>query len=307
VPTPAWRSVTVRVDDPRLAPDADVRLVVALDDGATIEIRRASARRLTGDAATSVRLAPSPLPRRGSAWFGHPNLAGHGLALAGLVTTALAPTPMATVATAVATLVGVALTGSRAAWLVAVVGLLALALRAPRPRRTRVGGRHANLIPLLIGTLAVAAVVGASLRGSTPADVQVLGRGDDNEVTRSEILAFTLRTMLAHPLTGIGDGGFHQHWSAAQPDDDRVPPLHGHNLWLHLGATYGLPGLAVTLWLTVVLLWASWRWGGWHGRVVVIAALALQATDVTLAYTGVYAPLLLALGRSLEAPAAPPA
>jgi hypothetical protein len=295
LPTPDWQRVTVRLDDPRIAPDADLRLIVHPEARTAVEVRGTDVRRPIDDDAATVRLTPLPRPLRRSAAFGHPNLAGHGLALAGLLTVASAPTLVGALAAAALTLGGVAWTGSRAAWIVALFGIVALLLRGRRAQGARLRG---PTIPLLIAAVALAALLGLSLRGSTPGALQVLGRGAANEVSRVEILTFAARTMLAHPLAGIGEDGFAERWRAANPDDRRTVPQHGHNLWLHLGATHGLPGFAAALWLSAALLGVSWRWGGRSGRVVVVAALLLQLTDFTLPYAGVLGPLLLALGRA---------
>jgi hypothetical protein len=298
VPTPEWQSVALRVDDPRVEADADLRVLLRPEAGTEIEVRDVAAQSApdASTAATPGALALRPLarPQRRSAWFEHPNLAGHSLALAGLLAVSSAPTGTAAIGAAAVALGGVALTGSRTAWLVAIVGATYLLWR-----RTGWLGRRRRIMAVA-AMLAAVVLVGSSLWGPTPASMLLLGRGAANEVTRPEILAYAFSTMLEHPLRGIGDRAFDQRWAeaAGQP---RTPPRHGHNFWLHYGAAYGVPGFLVAIWVSGGLLLAARRWGGRHGTALVGFALLLQTADFTLSYAGVFAVLLFAFRQRCEA------
>ena len=183
-------------------------------------------------------LRPLPVQTRQSLFFSHPNLAGHTLVTLGLVVLSLVRTGWLGALTLGLTVGGVWLTGSRAAWLGALVGLPWLLWLGSFKRRAW----------LMVGIATFGALV-LSVFG-----VQSLGRlqfvGVDEVVTRPQIWRVALDAFLDHPWQGVGGEGFAAYWSAHAQDGLVV--THAHNLWLQFAAAYGLPGLVATLWLTGV-------------------------------------------------------
>ena len=60
----------------------------------------------------------------------------------------------------------------------------------------------------------------------------------------------------AHPIIGVGTGGYHYYASA---NENRIHTHHPHSNILYMGASFGMVGLAVYFWLSWVMLQASWQ------------------------------------------------
>lgn len=172
------------------------------------------------------------------------------------------------------TLVGIFATGSRGAWIAAT--LLALIAAGV----SIAAAKHRRRALLAVGT--AAAVVGIALAAAGPrispaierrielakADVHAaLDRGDYASDTGARIAmaVWAVQAFKAHPIIGVGAGGY-QAWvqtqQAASPppppsqnpsnDPAKVPiqgPVHAHahNAILHIAATTGLVGVVLAL------------------------------------------------------------
>jgi O-antigen ligase len=85
-----------------------------------------------------------------------------------------------------------------------------------------------------------------------------------------------LRILGAHPLAGVGTGGYMKAMRPMRGDPSIPDVRHPHNSYLHYAASHGVPGLAAFGWLLFLLLRKGWRHRG---------TLAGQAV---LAYTVVF-------------------
>jgi O-antigen ligase len=75
---------------------------------------------------------------------------------------------------------------------------------------------------------------------------------------RLEFYSRTLRIVSAHPLIGVGSGGFIAAYENEVRGSGLTPTHNPHNEYLLRAAELGIPGLA----LLVALFWAIWRTAG---------------------------------------------
>ncbi|MFZ4573151.1 MAG: O-antigen ligase family protein [Phycisphaerales bacterium] len=214
---------------------------------------------------------PNPLEHaRISGWWHHPVMGG--IVLVGAFGLHLPAAVFgrgwrrwAGVAGVGATLVAMAATGTRSAW-VAAVGLVVLmlgfaAVRMPRARAVRVLAGAAALSLIFGGVVWVAK--GDAIRQRVSSVVHELGGALDRRDYASDSgarvqFAIWASSMIAErPLLGHGTGSY-EHWVraslAAQGRDAqtvRIAP-QAHNTALHAWATLGLPGVLLLLAAVVV-------------------------------------------------------
>lgn len=201
------------------------------------------------------------LPGRVSGWWdpvvgGSLLCAALGMHLAGALLGRTARTRMLGAAGTLAALLGILATGSRGAWIgaaitIALAGLVAI-WRLPNSRR---------IGPLLAGMALLA--IGAAAAWFTPPVRARLDQGfaetraafQDQRFTtdtglRVAMAKWAIAEFRAHPLLGVGAGGY-QSWAATQtPERARkldAPPrartmlhAHAHSWFLHTLATTGL-------------------------------------------------------------------
>ncbi len=158
--------------------------------------------------------------------------------------------------------VGVLATGTRGAWIAAILLLglgVLIVLRVKRVPLKRV---------VLVMLLAIAAlgIAGFVLRDSimirvneSRAEIREMSEGDfDSYSGRRVIMAQqAAKAFIEHPLAGVGTGGFEQ-WCVLQ---DQPGGSHAHNSTLHTAATLGLAGLLLWSFVLLVALHNAWRWG----------------------------------------------
>lgn len=260
-----WRGVTRSFAPTELAGADGFRTTVRLVGGGAVELRRVAV------AADGVAASPLPLRPRQRLWFGGPNLLGHVTAMTGVAAIATAAGPVGVVGAIAFAGTALALTGSRTATAVFVAfALLLIAVRLPARRRW------------LIAVAVVAVVALAALLD--PADLGRLGRwtlDDDNLRSRAVEMNDAWQALVAAPLRGAGEGNL---------------PTLAHNMWLQVGGEFGLPGLLAALWWSAAALLVGGRRAGAGGALVVAAYLALQLSDESWRYPGVFAPMLVAVG-----------
>ena len=262
----SWQRVEVALDPAALAAADEFRTPLRLVGDGAVEVRGLRLRASDGGRVTALPSHP-----RQRLWFGGPNLLGHVLSMTGVMVMANAPGVVLAASAAALTLAGQAFTGSRTATAVFLAVAPLLLLLAARPR-----GRW----PLLAGLLGLLALALVAL---DPADLGRLGvwsLDDRNVLSRSVEMRDAWDAMLADPWRGAGEGGL---------------PALAHNAWLQLGGEYGLPGAAAGLWWALAALTLGWRWGGLRGLSLVAAFLALQLSDDSWRYPGVFLPMLLGL------------
>ena len=270
--TPDWQTVTARATR-ALGDTLTTTLYTA--GGLVLETRGVAI-----TAPDGTPLPPAAGSTRQTILFGDPNLAGHTLGTLGLALVSLASPPLGLGGGAL-TLLGVGLTGSRAALIGVAFGFLWLVwLRLPEGRR-RVG-------------FTVLGVVLAGFVGTAWSALSGLRLFSLGETTaRSDIWRAAWEAFLAYPWQGLGAGGFSAYW-AEQRGGEAVQ--HAHNLWLEFAASYGVLGLASVLALTLGLSLLAWRWGGGRALALTAGVLVMNLFDTTFFYSGVLFTLLLGLG-----------
>jgi hypothetical protein len=185
------------------------------------------------------------------------------------------------VAGSLGTGVGVVATGSRGAW-VAAFALVTLALLVGGARgfaRRGAEGAEWGRKGLAVGFLGVAAlslVVLALFRGAlgeriAQAREEIAAAVEEHRYhsdTGGRVLMayWGGREFLAHPVVGVGAGGFHV-WAMRQMreegDLDPDPPIHAHahDAALHIAATTGIVGMVLSGLVAVFGLWGAWSGG----------------------------------------------
>ncbi len=261
-----WTALAVVFDAPDVAGVEALRTLVTVQGAGALDLR--SLRAEAGDAGA---MTPDPLHPRQRLWFGWPNLTGHLLTMMSAMVIAVAPGLPAGLAAAGLGATGLFFTGSRTAVLVFVLAApLLLLLTAGRRQRPA-------LVLLGVLGLAVAALV------VQPGDLGRLGvwsLEDRNVLSRTVEMQDAIDAMRGAPWVGVGEGGL---------------PALAHNAWLQVGGEYGLPGALAMVWWGLATMALGWRVGRWRGAVLAGAFLALQVSDESWRYPGVFLPLLLGL------------
>jgi hypothetical protein len=227
----------------------------------------------------------SPMPQapvgRATLWFESPNLLGHSLLAAGLAVACIWPRSLPAMVAVALSLWGITLTGSRAALIAWVIGLIGVCWIATRERERLV---------LLIAALLCASVFLSMYGSQAVMRFQV----SDGSIPRTEIWTAATRAILEHPL-GLGTGQFQNYFLNVRPDQTAQAISHAHNLWLEMGVRYGILGLLAGLCLTLALLELAWRFGAWQGLVLLVPLLIMNFFDYTLFFPSVMTALYLGL------------
>ena len=239
------------------------------------------------------------------------NAAASHYALAALAALALALAQparrLAWAGGAAAVLAGLALTGSRTAWVaVAAIGTVLAARATGRAwafRRWRLAG---------LGTgVAAAAAIAAVLSG--PASDQPGSAGLSLRI-RGQFLQTSTAMLASAPAYGVGIGRYYERSPEFMPAalEARYPFENAHNYFAQMFAEVGILGGVLFLWLVVAAMWAAWPrgappdpwrlalWAGAAGYVVTcVTGHPLLVPESSL-------PFWLVLGAAAS-PAAPPA
>ena len=317
IPTSRWQQLGVKAQ--RQAGDTANNIVNNTANN-TVTAHLSSAgglvlatRNVTLTDATGKRLPEAVSSTRQTIIFGDPNLAGHTLATLGLALVVLLSVTLPTtqsfntrppdiqspntqvpgarlssillgVLAAALTLFGLVLTGSRAALIGLMGGLLWLVwLRLPR------GARRLGFAALGLAGLGVLGVLWPKLSA-----LRLFSLG---EVTaRSDIWREAWAAFVTHPLRGLGAGGFPRYWAETHSGVGGEAVQHAHNVWLEFASSYGVFGLVSIATLTLGLSWLAWRSGGARALALVVGVLLMNVFDTTLFYAGVLFPLFLTLG-----------
>jgi O-antigen ligase len=181
--------------------------------------------------------------------------------------------------------------------LVAVLGLLGLALLLAETRSAWLGAGCAVAVLLFLWrpwAVAVLPVLGVLVYGLSPAPVrervnsivQPHGETDSNQ-HRTVTRAVGYRMIAAHPWLGLGPEGPGKHFREYLPEEYRTRPLpdgyygHLHNVYLQYAAERGLPALGC------LLLFVGWNLRAWRRERRVLTYFALAAV-VGLAANGLF-------------------
>ncbi|MFG0286278.1 MAG: O-antigen ligase family protein [Phycisphaerales bacterium JB039] len=200
------------------------------------------------------------------------------------------------------TLVAILATGTRGAWLAAAgliaIGAIVAVARAPRalaqvtPKRILIAGACIVLVAAAAWAFAGKAISGRVQE--TRMEIARAIEGDLSTFTGRRILMarWAGEAMLAHPIRGVGMGGY-AAWADARQAAADVPPeqrdvrSHAHNMLLHEGASTGLVGLALfgAIWFAAIRSAFAWTAGalGTYSAgpaFALIGLLLVGATDV---------------------------
>ncbi len=232
---------------------------------------------------------------RWTGWSSHANVMAHLLVVALATIAALSRRSSLVLFAAPAALTAIVFTGSRSGLVAAVFIVLAAVWAHAR------GPWRAGLTALVVlGTASVALLsdrLGTLLRLSGP---------DENLLSRWEIFEVAWAAILAAPWTGDPAGimtyatnELGLQWPAL--------PMHAHNVWLDVGALFGLPALiGLVVWTIGVLSWCA-RMERLRRATLVVPIVIVSMTDVTLlvpALAVAFAAAMVILADDGEAPAA---
>ena len=187
---------------------------------------------------------------RPTAMMPHRNVAAAALfvGVPALAAMALAPSPgwRRPVALVATSLVAAALlaTGSRASILAATLALVVL-LACSRTLRHATRRRRGSVLAMLAAAATLRSFHAHAIEVPLLAKLsRMLHAGDVSWRDHVALWRFAVHHMLVSPLVGGGGAELARAWSTAQPAN----PMPGvHDVWLQLGASYGVIGLA--LWM----------------------------------------------------------
>jgi hypothetical protein len=251
---------------------------------ALLEVRPGTALEVKWVQVSALSGKRSPVPQaplgRATLWFESPNLLGHSLIAAGLAVACVWPRSLWALIAVALSLWGITLTGSRAALIAWVIGLIAVVWIANRGRER-----------IVLFTTALLTALALSMYGS---QVVMRFQASDDSIPRPEIWAAASQAILEHPL-GLGLSQFQHYFLEIHPDQTAQAIFHAHNLWLEMGVRYGVLGLLSGLSLTFALLELAWRFGDWMGLALLIPLLIMNFFDYTLFFPSVMIALYLGL------------
>lgn len=246
------------------------RLILQTQAGANLELRNIT----LFDITKQKMLQELPLNRH-SLWFPQANLAGHSITILGLALLININKSWQGMSVILLTLTCLFFTGSRTAWIGALIGMpWLLLLRIPSRQK----------IPGILGII----LLGCGLIFMSDFNnSRVFNPEDDNSVKRTEIWKVAWQGFLTHPWSGLGESpkAFKAYWES-NPQAPRLAADHAHNFWLHFAVTYGISGLAASIWITLALGRLAWKWGRLKGLVLVAVVCVMNVFDYTLFYSG---------------------
>src|ERR1051325_9567356 len=146
------------------------------------------------------------------------------------------------------------LSNSRGGVLAMLVQVVSAALLLSSRRLTAL--RVALLVVLVAGVLFGTLWVGGDRLASNFENV--LNPGEANvRVSRNEIWRATLKMFAAHPITGVGLGGYWIGITAYHNASGLMTPQEAHNDYLELLSSGGVVGFAIGVWFAVMVIRAA--------------------------------------------------
>lgn len=216
-----------------------------------------------GNASQLVEIAtawePNIAPGRDSGWW-DPAVAGSILLVPLGLYLSLARTGHMWIGAigSVVTLLGLAATGTRGAWIVAAivlgVALAGIGLRTIRGGRARLAVLVVLLAVTGAGLLALRGTIGDRIDNASEEINAALHEGDYDSSTgrRLQMIRVAASASLEHPVVGVGAGGFEDYWRRwlERNGATNATLAHAHNQFLHTAATTG----AIGAWLLIPIL-----------------------------------------------------
>lgn len=179
-------------------------------------------------------------------------------------------------------------TGSRGAWLVALVALPAMVMLLPiaRSLRLRMLGMGAALLVLAAGAF-------FALNPYFAKRVDTLALGFDAAGARPYLVEAGIEMFRDHPLTGVGAGAyqraFEEDYIGFKDERIKADITLSHTSFVTIAAELGVIGL-------VVLAFLAWRWLAYVRAVLRVSDAPVHATVLALAMVT----LIIALGSQTE-------
>jgi O-antigen ligase len=197
-----------------------------------------------------------------------------------------------------ATAGGLAMTGSRGGWIASVLLVMGSGLFA-MGRASVLGKGRGGTALAFAALVASFLVVGFALRGPiadridqarTQVTAAMAGEVSGDTGARLAMKGEAVRAFLAHPLRGVGTGGYRAWIRESRGDDDPLSGFaHAHDTPLHLAASNGIVGVALALAVFVFALLDAARharragMGTWRaGPLFALLGLALTTPFDTL-------------------------
>lgn len=201
---------------------------------------------------------PNPMPGRDSGWW-EPAVAGSlmmvplGFHVAGVIgKDSSRPAVAVGLAGSVVTLLAIAATGTRGAWIATAFVLLAaimIGLGSFKGRARTVAISIAVVISLGAGTLFLGSGLAQRVSEGASEVRAAVQEGDYDSSTGRRIQMFEVSrdAFLDHPLQGVGAGGFEHYWDRWLEDRDLsgFALAHAHSGIAHAAATGGVIGLVM--------------------------------------------------------------
>jgi len=155
--------------------------------------------------------------------------------------------------------IGLVLSNSRGGILAMLVQIFsaALLLTSHQPRALRAALLGVLLVGVLFGTLWVGGDRLASNFENATSEFD--SAGSSAGVSRNEIWRATLKMFAAHPVAGVGLGGYWIGITAYHEASGVMTPQEAHNDYLELLSSGGLIGLAIGVWWVVGVIRATRR------------------------------------------------
>ena len=185
--------------------------------------------------------------------------------------------------------VGLIATNSRGAWIAGVLMIAAVSVFALRTKR--VGFKRTGLV-IGVGVMVIASA-GLLMRDrigdridETRAELREIGEGKLDSMTGVRVMMGqrAIDAGLAHPVGGVGAGGF-ESWANIEGEENRAH-AHAHNSVLQIWSTLGTVGIVLWAGLLVIMLHGAWRiWDaqkeGMYGLAPMFAIIGLGLGSIT--------------------------
>ncbi|MBL4699009.1 MAG: O-antigen ligase family protein [Phycisphaerales bacterium] len=188
-----------------------------------------------------------------------------------------------------AVVIGIVATGTRGAWIAAALLVVFAVLFVAFTKRIRrrsvlVSGAIAALIVLIAGVVMRDAIQTRFDETRTELNEIANGQLDSYTGLRVQMAKAAFDAGVAHPLIGVGAGGF-QNWAIEQNPDSAVH-AHAHNSVLQVWSTLGVIGLGLWVLIFIIMIRSGWRiWDrkseGVYGLAPMFAIIGLLLASLT--------------------------